>query len=320
MRTNVKITAMIAVALVSVLLLSSAFNGAVSDSRIDRPDMDFSPDPDSSSPPSIVDLDNGGYEGDEETVLFKVYQNGKGTSYIRNGVFLDYKNGKWEYCKESESQVYNGSLEVLNQPPLVTNHQMTIEPVSAFDAKIPVPKDSYRVSVSDSVALGYDAWAQVLSAENGKITYEYTVKYYIPDENSYINALRSDSASSNPEYLRMPADLSAKIKDLALDIVGSETSDYEKAVLIRDYLKTNYVYNLNYRMHPQGTDPLDWFLFGNSDKDGICTHFNTAFVMLARSLGMSARLVSGYLIDSDEPVQEVTVGMGHAYSEKSPRP
>lgn len=82
MRTNVKITAMIAVALVSVLLLSSAFNGAVSDSRIDRPDMDFSPDPDSSSPPSIVDLDNGGYEGDEETVLFKVYQNGKGTSYI----------------------------------------------------------------------------------------------------------------------------------------------------------------------------------------------------------------------------------------------
>ncbi len=58
----------------------------------------------------------------------------------------------------------------------------------------------------------------------------------------------------------------------------------------------NYTYNISILLNgggpPQGEDPVLWFLEG---KQGICVHFASAFVMALRELGISARLVVGFV-------------------------
>ncbi|MGQ9720181.1 MAG: transglutaminase domain-containing protein [Candidatus Jordarchaeum sp.] len=58
----------------------------------------------------------------------------------------------------------------------------------------------------------------------------------------------------------------------------------------------NYTYNINILLNgggpPQGEDPVLWFLEG---KQGICVHFASAFAMALRELGISARLVVGFV-------------------------
>lgn len=57
-----------------------------------------------------------------------------------------------------------------------------------------------------------------------------------------------------------------------------------------------YTYNLSILLNgggtPQGEDPVLWFLEGGQ---GICVHFASAFVMALRELGISARLVVGFV-------------------------
>nr|MDO8082735.1 transglutaminase domain-containing protein [Candidatus Freyarchaeota archaeon] len=57
-----------------------------------------------------------------------------------------------------------------------------------------------------------------------------------------------------------------------------------------------YTYNMSILLNgggpPQGEDPVLWFLEGGQ---GICVHFASAFVMALRELGISARLVVGFV-------------------------
>jgi hypothetical protein len=47
----------------------------------------------------------------------------------------------------------------------------------------------------------------------------------------------------------------------------------------------------------------------------VCTNFNTALTLLARSLGVPARLVTGYLVDPAAETQSVETTQAHAYTE-----
>ncbi|MFB0559899.1 MAG: transglutaminase domain-containing protein [Candidatus Lokiarchaeia archaeon] len=57
-----------------------------------------------------------------------------------------------------------------------------------------------------------------------------------------------------------------------------------------------YTYNISILLNgggpPQGEDPVIWFL---QNKQGICVHFASTFVMTLRELGISARLVIGFV-------------------------
>lgn len=57
-----------------------------------------------------------------------------------------------------------------------------------------------------------------------------------------------------------------------------------------------FTYNIDILLNgggsPQGEDPVLWFLEG---KQGICVHFASTFVMTLRELGISARLVTGFV-------------------------
>ncbi len=92
-------------------------------------------------------------------------------------------------------------------------------------------------------------------------------------------------------YLQLP-DASDRVAALAQDVTQAKASTYEKALAIQDYLSNNFRYSLDIPSSSQDR-PLEEFLF--SRKTGYCEHYATAMVMMLRSVGVAARLVTGFL-------------------------
>ncbi len=93
-------------------------------------------------------------------------------------------------------------------------------------------------------------------------------------------------------YLQLPASLSSNVRSLAQRIAAQAESPYETALAIKQYLLLNYRYSLDIGSSVSAR-PLDDFLFRR--KTGYCEHYATAMVVLLRSVGIPARLVTGFL-------------------------
>jgi transglutaminase-like putative cysteine protease len=93
-------------------------------------------------------------------------------------------------------------------------------------------------------------------------------------------------------YLQLPADLPQRVKDLALEITSRYDNPYDKALAIERYLRENIVYNEKVPPPPEGRDAVDYFLFDL--RQGYCNYYASAMVVMARAVGIPARLVAGY--------------------------
>ncbi|MCL0080261.1 hypothetical protein M1O18_05100 [Dehalococcoidia bacterium] len=82
---------------------------------------------------------------------------------------------------------------------------------------------------------------------------------------------------------------------------------------LENYLKANYVYDFDANRAPEGWEPNDWFLF--EGKRGCCANYNSAFVVLSRSVGIPARLVAGFYITPQMEKQRVYADQTHVWSE-----
>ncbi len=85
---------------------------------------------------------------------------------------------------------------------------------------------------------------------------------------------------------------SEQIRLLAERVAGDLERDSEKVEAIETFLKQQYTYSLDVERNPAHR-PIDDFLF--YQKRGYCEHFATAMTLMVRSLGIPARLVSGFL-------------------------
>jgi len=95
-----------------------------------------------------------------------------------------------------------------------------------------------------------------------------------------------------PNGYRTPGVLS-DIHKLALDVTAGTHTPYDAAVAIETFLRSDpFKYTLDPRRDPQGGDPIHYFLFNSHE--GYCEFFATAMGDMLRSLGIPARLVSGF--------------------------
>jgi hypothetical protein len=79
---------------------------------------------------------------------------------------------------------------------------------------------------------------------------------------------------------------------MALDITRDQTTAYDKARAIEDYLHANFGYTLDLPA-AMPDDPIAFFLL--DIKKGHCEFFASAMAVMLRSIGIPARLVNGFL-------------------------
>lgn len=116
-------------------------------------------------------------------------------------------------------------------------------------------------------------------------------------------------------YLFVPQGVPARVKTLAQDLTATSVTPYDRAKAIETHLRT-YPYTLDLPAPPTHRDIVDYFLFDL--QQGYCDYYATSMVVLARSVGLPARLAIGYATGSYNPVEAhylVTEAEAHSWPE-----
>lgn len=118
------------------------------------------------------------------------------------------------------------------------------------------------------------------------------------------------------QYLEVPqTSRSADVAAAAAEITAGATNSYDQALALQSYLRNvqNFTYSTDV---PAGSsDDTVWDFLGN--KVGFCVQFGTAMTVLARTLGIPARLAVGFLPGTlgQDGEQVVTGRDSHAWPE-----
>jgi transglutaminase-like putative cysteine protease len=125
-------------------------------------------------------------------------------------------------------------------------------------------------------------------------TMSYTVVSRLPEPSA--TELRAVTprhvVGSGERYLQLPDTVPERVVDLAREVVGPGASRFDRARLLEGYLR-EFPYSLDVDRPPEGRDVADYFLF--DVREGYCDYYATAFVVMARTVGIPARLASGYV-------------------------
>lgn len=126
------------------------------------------------------------------------------------------------------------------------------------------------------------------------------INYIVTSEEAWLSRADAAMAALPPlspafdSYLQLPP-VSDRLRRLALDIAGAAGPDatvLQKVLAVEKYLETRYRYTLDVKS-PGDRSPIEDFLF--HQKAGFCEHYATSMALLLRSLGIPARLVTGFL-------------------------
>ena len=115
-------------------------------------------------------------------------------------------------------------------------------------------------------------------------------------------------------YTTLPGDVPQRVLDLAQEVAGSQPNPYDRARALEQFLR-QYPYSLEIDSPPRSADPVDYFLF--EQQTGYCDYYASAMVVLARAVGLPARLAIGYLAQPGDGsgVQIMRQIDGHSWAE-----
>jgi transglutaminase-like putative cysteine protease len=108
-------------------------------------------------------------------------------------------------------------------------------------------------------------------------------------------ALEGIEPSYPPEilelYLQLPDNFSPRVAETARTVTAGNEIVYAKVKAIETFLR-GYTYNEEIEAPAPDQDPVEYFLY--EIKEGYCDYYATAMVLMLRSLGIPARIASGY--------------------------
>lgn len=269
------------------------------------PLVQFGSDPSGAS--NSVDLRYRGRLGDGVVMYIRT----GAPAYWRGLVFDRYTGGQW-VTSRSDYRTYPPYVDQRELPPAIGPQLGTF--VQVVRVARPLPGIIYAAAPVQAIyypaaQLREDAYGTWRAPQLLQPNQTYSVVSSLPD---YTPAALRESAGADDvgaNYLETTG-LSTRARGLAKQAVGDATSSrYDTVMALTRYLQANYQYSLQLGHVPAGTDPVDWFLF--DARIGYCEQFATAETLMLRSLGIPARLATGYSTGTYDPVLDQAVVREH---------
>ena len=117
-------------------------------------------------------------------------------------------------------------------------------------------------------------------------------KENLNEEEKFMHDERLYSGYVRETYMTLPEN-TGFLKQLGEEITSSYITDFDKALAVERYFKTEYTYAKNFTTVEGGVvDRVRYMI--NSSKTGYCTFFASAMTLMMRELGVPARYVIGY--------------------------
>lgn len=249
----------------------------------------------------IVDLHRNLTQGGK-TPLVTATTNDPEREYLRMTVLDVFDGARWKPSKRDlpEENKTNGSIL---PPPGMTavspgeRIAWSLRITDDFEtAWLPAPYPLARVSTEDS-DWRYDArtldFLRVDEETGEGVRYELTALH------PRIDATDLESAGPPPPAVRealtlLPDGLPPALADIARRVTASATTDYGRAVLLQNWFRVDG--DFEYSTEPDSgnsADALERFI--TTDRIGYCEQFAASMALMARTLGIPARVVIGFL-------------------------
>jgi hypothetical protein len=220
--------------------------------------------------------------------------------YLRGLAYDQYNGRSWSYSETRRhplSLVADGTFlarparsRLPHNSSAVVHQDILLE---ALDTAVLFAAPFAELVSGELLAIQTDAMSGLHLPSPPSSRIRYSVTSHAPqlaaDERTAPILAYPDSIRSH--YLQVPAG-SQQISDLAHHIIRQTTTPFGQALAIQRYLLENYGYSLEAGAATL-SHPLEEFLFVR--KTGYCEHYATAMVVMLRTVGIPARLVTGFL-------------------------
>ncbi|WP_433509915.1 transglutaminaseTgpA domain-containing protein [Nonomuraea sp. CA-143628] len=119
------------------------------------------------------------------------------------------------------------------------------------------------------------------------------------------------ASASDPRYLKLPDNLPPEIRDLAAKVTANARTSYEAAVKIQEFFTKTGDFTYSLKTQGSGNSALKDFLLRS--RAGYCEQFAASMAVLARLVGIPARVAIGYTGGTKEG-DRWTVGTNDSHS------
>ena len=150
------------------------------------------------------------------------------------------------------------------------------------------PNGGYRLGRDPPPGFSYDAYSLIEEP---------------PEAPAITNQVPGLPDEARVRYLQLPR-LDQRIPVLARQMAGRAETDLARARAIERHFRADYGYTLEMPNH-ELADPLADFLF--TRRKGYCEYFASAMTVLLRTLGIPARLATGFQSGEYNPLSELWV-------------
>ena len=209
---------------------------------------------------------------------------------LRTQTLMDFDGQQWHQIPPGDREPATGVLW-----PVPT----TAEPTGSLDVSVrdfgqpylPIPLDPRTVSLDGSWR--YDP---VRDEVSGPSTDGLTFHVDVAQRDLTAEALRADHAALVPQdspELEVPdTPFASRIADLAREVTDGTSGTYDQAMALQSYFRSTGFQYATQIPPAQTNDPLWDFL---NQRAGYCVQYATAMAVMARDLGIPARVGIGFL-------------------------
>ena len=265
----------------------------------------------------------------EPVEVLRLQTDASSPQYLRAVTLTDFDGSVWQ------PDIGVGiPLDEVQWPSPTTDDAITLAEISTdvtvveyASPWLPVPFPATSVSGLDGEWLGLDENRTVLTQESSPRGQEYTVTSEVPRPT--LEQIRATQAGLDQGvmnellFVTGPRSLTDPIRETAEEITAGATSDYDRLISLQNWFRSDFEYSLEAPVENgfdgSGLEAINAFL---QERTGYCVHFASSFAVMARELGMPARIVVGYLpgtstgeTDEGRTVYTVSSSQLHAWPE-----
>jgi transglutaminase-like putative cysteine protease len=212
-----------------------------------------------------------------------------------------YRNGGWYVTDDVDTRLHypddgllpvpaTAAREVVNQ--VVFNYLPNSSILYAAPEVVGTDRQMFVESTRD------EQGAELISGLRSRYILRQGDRYEVASRMSTVDATSLRGAGTSypawvmERHLQLPDSVTARTRDLAAQLTAQYDNPFDKSLAVRDYLRDAITYNDQIDAPPTDVDPVDYTLF--ETQEGYCNYYASAMVVMLRSQGVPARVVSGY--------------------------
>ncbi len=241
----------------------------------------------------------------------------KDRSFLLRGAILNhYQDGRWTRSEATAKRDVEVDITAGIPQPLARPSAQ--HPIYRIEVMMHRRPEDHLFTVWRPVSITLERSGRLTFGQNddelafaGEGTLKYSVRWQ-PDGGGVAGA-RLPPAFTQGQIQQLAASLLESVNS-PVD-AGQRSADETRraADAMVEYLHRNYFYTLEMTAPRNGEDPIDMFLFRT--KEGHCEYFASAMTAMSRSVGIEARVVTGYMaVEFNEQSGLYTVRESNAHA------